>query len=448
MWPLFPPFLQFQVEVHLFMQPTLPVSTASVHFSEQDPGPTPVLKIDSGSGIDASVLREVILRKKLILVVFLVLLITVGSLVYLGQQRRKSTELYYSGTIEATEANIAFQTAGRVAAVLSDEGQRVEHDQVLAVLDRHEFIARRAQAEANLQAARQSLKQYETALELKRALLPTEVEGAEAAVKALEAQLAEVESGYRAQEVRQAQLAEEETRIAMDTARRDKVRVDALFKRGVVAEREKDAADLKYESARKAHDRAVEAYRLLREGYRNEDIDLARAKLAQGRAALKLANENLKQVDVAEREVETARARVQAAAAALQLADIQLDYTELRSPVAGYLVSRNVEPGEVVTSGQEVLSVADLSSVDLKIYVGETEIGRIKPGQPAEVKIDTFPDRTYPGRVAYISPEGEFTPKIIQTHKERVKLVYLVKISLPNPDLELKTGMPADAWFR
>jgi HlyD family secretion protein len=95
-----------------------------------------------------------------------------------------------------------------------------------------------------------------------------------------------------------------------------------------------------------------------------------------------------------------------------------------------------------------VLSIADLSTVDLKVFVAETEIGRIAPGQAALVKIDTFPEKTYAGRVAYISPQAEFTPKIIQTHKERVKLVYLVKISVPNPDLELKSGMPADAWFR
>jgi HlyD family secretion protein len=84
----------------------------------------------------------------------------------------------------------------------------------------------------------------------------------------------------------------------------------------------------------------------------------------------------------------------------------------------------------------------------LKVFVDETEIGKVKPGQAVDVKIDTFPDKTYVGRVSYISPEGEFTPKIIQTHKERVKLVYLVKITISNPNLELKTGMPADAWFK
>jgi HlyD family secretion protein len=107
-----------------------------------------------------------------------------------------------------------------------------------------------------------------------------------------------------------------------------------------------------------------------------------------------------------------------------------------------------VELGEVVTTGREVLTLSDLSEVDLKIFVGETEIGNVKPGQHVDVKIDTFPDRVYAGTVAFISPEAEFTPKIIQTHKERVKLVYLVKISIPNPDLTFKPGMPADAWLR
>jgi HlyD family secretion protein len=120
----------------------------------------------------------------------------------------------------------------------------------------------------------------------------------------------------------------------------------------------------------------------------------------------------------------------------------------LLAPFNGIITSRNVEPGEVVTTGREVLSMADLSIVDLKIFIDETEIAKVKPGQDVDVKVDTFPNKTYKGKVAFISPEGEFTPKIIQTKKERVKLVYLVKVSIPNPDLELKTGMPADAWLR
>ena len=146
--------------------------------------------------------------------------------------------------------------------------------------------------------------------------------------------------------------------------------------------------------------------------------------------------------------MEAARAQVAAARAALRVAEVQLDHAVLKAPYAGIILSRSVEPGEVVAPNQEVLSLADLSTVDLKVFVDETEIGQVRPGQAVEVRIDTFPDKSYAGRVAFVSPQAEFTPKIIQTQKERVKLVYLVKISVPNPDLELKSGMPADAWFR
>jgi HlyD family secretion protein len=157
---------------------------------------------------------------------------------------------------------------------------------------------------------------------------------------------------------------------------------------------------------------------------------------------------NLKKIETAWQDVEQARSQIEVAESAVALAAINLDYTLLRAPFGGTVISRNVEPGEVVTSGREVLTLADLSTVHLKIFVDEQSLGKVKIGQKAEVRTDTFPDKIYKGRVSFISPQGEFTPKIIQTHKERVKLVYRVKISIPNPEGELKTGMPADAWLR
>lgn len=388
------------------------------------------------------------MKKRLILIVFLVLLLGVGAMVFWGQRKARLAELYYSGTIEATEANLAFQVSGRVNSVFFDEGQAVEKNQVIAVLDQEEFRARRDQARANWLQAGENLKQLETLLELNRNVLPAEVEKVKAAGQALQSQLAELEAGYRVQEVEQARYAYEQAQFALEEARKDKIRFDRLFERKIIAEKDKDAVDLKYETALKAYEGARKAYELLQEGYRKESIQTARFKLAEGQAALKQARENLKKIEAVESEVQGARARVHSAKAALELAEIQLAYTELRAPFKGILVSRNVEPGEVVTPGQEVLSLSDLSQVDLKVFVDETEIGKVRPGQKVDVKIDTFPSKTYTGHVSFISPEGEFTPKIIQTHKERVKLVYLVKIMIPNPNLELKTGMPADAWFR
>ena len=391
---------------------------------------------------------EVELKKRLILIVFAVLLLGVGILVYWGQRNERIAELYYSGTIEATQANLAFQVSGRVSEVFFDEGQVVKKNQLLAVLEQEEFNARRDQAQSDLIRSRENLKQLETLLELNRKVLPAEVERVEASVQALQSQLAELEAGYRVQEVDQARYAYEQAQFALEEAHKDKIRFDRLFERKIIAESDKDATDLKYENALKGYESAKKGYELLKEGYRKESIATARSKLAEGRATLKQAKDNLRKIEVAEQEVKAGKAQVLSAKAALELAKIQLNYSELRTPFNGILVSRNVEPGEVVSPGQEVLSLADLSKVDLKVFVAETEIGKVRPGQKVDVKIDTFPSKTYTGHVSFISPEGEFTPKIIQTHKERVKLVYLVKITLSNPNFELKTGMPADAWFR
>jgi HlyD family secretion protein len=274
------------------------------------------------------------------------------------------------------------------------------------------------------------------------------VERAEAAVQSQKAQLAELEAGYRKQEVEQARLAVEKTRSALKEAARDKERFERLYARKIVAAKEKEAVDLTYDSALRDFERAREAYHLLKEGYRKETIQTARARLNEALAALRQSRSNLKKIEIAERELDVAGTRVEEARSALQAAEIRLTQTILLAPFDGILVSRNIEPGEVVSPSREVLSIADLSEVDLKIFVDETQIGTARPGQDVDVKIDTFPEKTYHGTVSFISPEAEFTPKIIQTHKERVKLVYLVKVRIPNPNLELKPGMPADAWLR
>ena len=387
-------------------------------------------------------------RKRALIGAVLLLLAGVGALVYWGQQLRRGTELYYSGTIEAVQSNLAFQVGGRVQSVTIDEGQAAVAGEVLAVLDHRELGALRDQAAANLVRAEQGLRQLETVLAVNRHVLPAEVERAGAAVDALRAQVQAAESGLRSQDVERARLAAESTRVALDNARRDKQRYDELFSRGVVAERVRDTYALQFETALREHQRALEAYAQAREGSRREDIDAARARLSEGEAALRLARSNLQKIEASESDVDAARAQAAAAAAALRVAELQLDHAVLKAPYAGIILSRGVEPGEVVAPNQEVLSIADLSTVDLKVFVEETEIGRVRPGQAVEVRIDTFPDKRYAGRVAYVSPQAEFTPKIIQTQKERVKLVFLVKIHVPNPDHELKPGMPADAWFR
>ncbi len=372
----------------------------------------------------------------------------VAILVYREQRQTREGELFYSGTIEATQANLAFQTGGRVLRLAVREGQAVTKGQVLAELEREEYAARYSQAKANLERFRQMQRQQETLLGIFEKSLPAEVARAEAGVRALSSQLAELQAGNRLQDVERARQAWLATESLWEEARKNKERYDKLFARGVVSEKEWDAVRVKYETTHREYQRASEAYDLVKEGPRQETIATAQARLAEGEAVLAQARSNLKKIEAGKRDVDSARAQVRAAQASLAQAQIVLAYAELRAPFGGIITSRNVEPGEVVTPSREVLTLADLSQVDLKVYVAETEMGKVKPGQRVDVKVDSFPDKVYQGRVTFISPEGEFTPKIIQTPKERVKLVYLVKISLPNPHLELKTGMPADAWLR
>jgi HlyD family secretion protein len=299
-----------------------------------------------------------------------------------------------------------------------------------------------------MDAAKADLARLEVNLDVYKKVLPADVERYEAGVSALKAQMDQMEAGYRVQDVEKADYNLSSLKASMEIAWKNKERYDRLFTENIVSEKEHDSATLQYETALRAYESARATMDQMKEGYRDEDVRVSKAKLVEGEAVLKQARSNLAKIDMTEQEVEAARARVQASEASFKLAETQLGYTELKTPFKGTITSRNIEPGEVVSIGQEVFSLADLSSIELKIYVGETEIGKVKPGQDADVTVDTFHDKVFKGKVSFISPEAEFTPKIIQTHRERVKLVYLVKVLIPNPDLELKPGMPADAVLK
>ncbi len=147
----------------------------------------------------------------------------------------------------------------------------------------------------------------------------------------------------------------------------------------------------------------------------------------------------------AQQDIEVAKASIRNASENLELAKIMLGYTTLRAPFSGVILTRQTELGEVMQPGTPVVTLADLDHVWLRAYVAETDLGRIRWGQAATVHTDTYPDRAYPGQISFISSEAEFTPKSVETHKERVTLVYRIKIDVANPHHELKPGMPADA---
>jgi len=202
-----------------------------------------------------------------------------------------------------------------------------------------------------------------------------------------------------------------------------------------------DSADLKYKTLD-----LKRLNQLAEKGFASKDArDLAEAAQQESAAALE---RDRAMAEVARRNVELARAGVANATAALRLAEITLGYTTLVAPFDGVILVRQAELGEVVGPGTPIVTLADLDHVWLRAYINETDLGRIRLGEEAVVTADNYPDRRYRGRVSFIAEKAEFTPKSVETHAERVTLVYRVRIDVDNPSHELVPGMPADATVR
>jgi HlyD family secretion protein len=135
------------------------------------------------------------------------------------------------------------------------------------------------------------------------------------------------------------------------------------------------------------------------------------------------------------------------ARAAYEQINAVINNAVIASPIDGVVLEKNLEVGEIVFPGTPVLTVADIRETWIRIYINERQLGRVKLGQKADITVDSFPDKKFAGKVVSISNKAEFTPKTIQTKDERVKLMFAVKIAVPNQNQELKPGMPADAYI-
>lgn len=297
------------------------------------------------------------------------------------KQQSKSGDLVLSGNIEVIDAQLGFKTLGRVAERLVSEGDRVASGQLIARLDDAE---------------------QKEELSLRRAELA-----------ASEAMLAELEAGSRTQEIAAAEATVRSAEAERDRARLEFARSRDLRGKDVISDRDFETAQAQLSVAEARAAEASERLKLIQAGPRAETIAQARARTEQARATVALAQ-------------------------------TRLENTRLVSPLTGVVLSHNVEAGEFVSAGTPVATVADTSHLWVRAYVNQTELGRVHLGQKVAVRTDSFPDKTYEGTVAFIAADAEFTPKTVQTPKERVKLVFRVKIDVANPQDELKAGMPAD----
>jgi HlyD family secretion protein len=359
-----------------------------------------------------------------------------GLVYHYGFQRSDSAtaEVRVSGNVEVIDAQISFKIAGWVKSRPVDEGMYIETGALVALLDDSDLKCTLAMRKADWGAAKATLAA------LVAGSRPQEIAAAKAAMERSAAALAELRNGTRPEDIKVAEA-------ALASAIADKVRADAYFRRvaQLIAAKATSADD--FDRAKSACDMTAAKVRetteqldLARKGPRQEEIDQARAALAQ-------ATQQYEMIKIGPRveDIDAARARAAQAEAAYRLAEVNLGYATLRAPMSGIVMSKNIEPGEYVSPGTPVVTMGDLKNVWIRAYVNETDLGRVKEGQTAQVTTDTYPGRVYRGRVSFISSEAEFTPKTVQTEQQRVKLVYRIKIDIDNSAMELKPGMPADA---
>ena len=291
-------------------------------------------------------------------------------------------EINASGTIEATDVNISSKTAGDILMLLVTEGTRVRVGDTIAVID--------------------------------HSTLDLNLRQAEAGVKLADAQLRMLHNGARSEDIQRAEDALTQAEAALKIAEDDARRMEELFGTQSITKKQKDDVDARHTVALAQYNSAQQALKKIRKIARPEEIQAAEAYLEQAIAARDLLKKTISDCYIA-------------------------------SPIGGIVTNKPVEAGELVGPGSIVATVSKLDTVELMIYVNEIELGWVKLGQKAKIAIDACPERTFDGTVVYISPIEEFTPKNIQTKDDKVKLVFGVKIEIPNQESVLKPGMPADA---
>ncbi|MEJ2717765.1 MAG: efflux RND transporter periplasmic adaptor subunit [Deltaproteobacteria bacterium] len=325
--------------------------------------------------------------RKILLPILLLLILAAGGAVWWFHFRpndHSNSRIFISGNIEATEVDLAFRIGGQIKTFPAEEGDSVRAGQVIAELDTDTLLALKGAAEAEIQAS--------------------------------QATLDELEVGTRAEQIEMARAVVRSAASRLKNAKAEYERYVPLFKQGAVSASAFDAKE---------------------------------TALKVATAEFNNASEHLKELEVGPREekIRAARARLERAKWELKKIELDLKHSEVTSPIQGRLLVKSNEAGEVVLPGATVATVAETGKVWLKGYVGEKDLGKVKLGEKVEVTTDSYPGKIYHGRVTYISSRAEFTPKNVQTLEERVKQVYRVKVTIPNPSEELKIGMPAEGYI-
>lgn len=410
------------------------------------------------------------------------------------------TTITATGTLSAVEVSVAPEVAGRVVNVKVSEGDTVTAEKALFSVDSAVAQAQYNQAKAGADAAAATLTAAQAQLTYAQAQLDLAQQGARA--QDIQSRMAIWNSSVpndfqpswyfqKSEQIAAAQadvgaaekaLSDEQDnlqQVLKDASHQDFIAAEKRLAQAQVAytnaqttldqaklandSQVTDAAQSDFDSAQSELTAAQTAYDKMLKSDAADSVLKARARVAVAQARYETAQdslaalqtgENSLQVSVAaagvnqaQAAVDQAKANVDQANAALALSQLQLEKTTVTAPIAGTVLARNVEVGDLVAAGGVVMTIAQLDSLNLTVYIPEDQYGQISIGQKAEITVDSFPGKTFIGSVVWIADEAEYTPRNVQTTDGRTSTVYAVKIAVPNTDMTLKPGMPADVTF-
>jgi len=398
----------------------------------------------------------------------------------------KANVVSASGTLEVTEIDVSSEAQGKIESLPIKEGDTVKRGELLAIVNADSLKAQLLQAEGNLETAKaklsaalagarsEEIEQAQKAVEqaeavllgAKKALANTQAiyENRTAAKQQVDTAATQYNIAKKQYAAAKANL--EQVLVSLANAKTNYDRAKDLYSREVISRQQYDNAETQYNMLLAQSESAKATLEQAKSGLVGAEKSMHNMEeLYEDRTAQKQQVDNAEtQVKVAKTNLEAARARldlllegtraediaalkamVKQAEAAVELIKIQLNKTRIYAPVAGTIMTKNVEAGENVVLGTSIVTLGDIQNIWLKVYIPETQIGLVKLGQKVSVKVDSFPDKTFNGSVKEIASNAEFTPKNVQTAEERVNQVFAVKVLLANRDNLLKPGMPADA---
>jgi multidrug resistance efflux pump len=352
----------------------------------------------------------------------------VGYRIYLSRQPFR-----WDGTVEARSITVGSRVGGRIAKILVAEGAAVGSGQELVELEPGDLPAQRLYAKAELDQASAALAK------LVAGSRPEEIAAAKARSAQAEAALAEARHGSRAEDVAAAQARLAAAQAAVDNAKLVDDRAHKLLATQAIAQSESDSADSALRAATGERDAQQKVLDELVAGQRPEDKAQAAARAAEATASAKLVEAGARVEDI-----KAAQAQVDAATARVQELDVAIGELVIRAPAAARVEALDLRPGDILAPNAPAATLLEDGQLYVRIYVPETEIGRVQVGETVPIAVDSFPGTQFAGKVEHIDVVGEYSPRNLQTADERADQVFAMRVGLVEGKDVLRAGMAAE----